>query len=214
MSTSTNAFAVCGKSFKNLQSHLAHSLACQSFYMSRVNAAAIVAPTIPNDSVVNTTNALQGANCRTFPNSRTSYSKSGATVRGEAGDPLHNVKDMNATVEEDNFVMFHDSILSDGDTGNKDSSQENEEEEGPDVSVLDLCLELFNLRANPLGLLRFSPEEKVQIELLDLLRKLHCPLKAFTDTLKWAAKSNASGRVFHEGYQPTREKIITKLYER
>ena len=107
---------------------------------------------------------------------------------------------MNAAVEDDNLVMFHDSILSDGDTGNKDSSQENEEEEGPDVSVLDFCLELFKLRANPLGLLRFSLEEKV----LDLVRKLHCPLKVFTDIMMWAAKLKASGHVFREGYQPTR----------
>ena len=110
MSTLTNACAVCGKSFKRLQSHLAHILACKSFYMSRVNAAAIVAPTIPNDSVVNTTNPLQGANRCTFPNSRTSLCESSATVRGEAEDPLHNVKDMNAAVEDGNFVMFHDSI--------------------------------------------------------------------------------------------------------
>ena len=56
-----------------------------------------------------------------------------------------------------------------------------------------------------------SPEKKVQIELLDLLRKLRIPLKAFTVILKWAAKSNASGCVFHEGFQPTYKKAIPKL---
>ena len=205
MSTSNACCAVCGKSFKRLQSHLAHNLACKSYYMLRVNAVATEAATIPNDGKMNTTKVSQGA--------RSSLRESSAIVR-EVVDPLHNAKDLNA-VEDDNFVMFDDNTLSDDDAGNQDASNKTEEEEGPDESVLDLCLELFKLRrANPLGLLRFSPEEKVQIELLDLLRKLHCPLKAFTVILKWAAKSNASGHVFREGFQPTREKVITKLYER
>ena len=38
----------------------------------------------------------------------------------------------------------------------------------------------FLLRSNPLGLERFSREEKVQIELLELLRELKAPLKAFS----------------------------------
>ena len=144
----------------------------------------------------------------------TSLCKSSATVRGEAGDPLHHAKDLNAVVD-DNFVMFEDNALSDdGNAGNQDAFKETEDEEGPDLGVLDLCLELFKLQANPLGLARFSQEEKVQIELLDLLRKLHCPLKAFTIILKWAAKSNGSGHVFREGFQPTREKVIAKLYQR
>ena len=75
-------------------------------------------------------------------------------------------------------------------------------------------MKLFKLRANPLGLARFSREERVQIELLQLLRDLNCPLKAFTLVLKWAAKSNGSGHTFREGFQPTREKVITNLYER
>ncbi len=136
------------------------------------------------------------------------------------GDPLHNAKDLNA-VENDDIVMFDDIALSNGHAGNQDISNKTEEEEGPDVSVLDLCLELFKLQANPLGLLRFSPEEKVQIELLDLPRKLHCPLKAFTVILKLAAKSHVSGYVFPEGFQPTwegfqptREQVITKLCKR
>ncbi len=67
------------------------------------------------------------------------------------GDPLHNAKDLNA-VEDDDFVMFDNNTLSDGDASNQDVSNKTEEEEGPDYfSVLDLCLELFKLQANPLG---------------------------------------------------------------
>ena len=122
--------------------------------MLRVNAVATEAATIPNDGKMNTTKVSQGA--------RSSLRESSAIVR-EVVDPLHNAKDLNA-VEDDNFVMFDDNTLSDDDAGNQDASNKTEEEEGPDESVLDLCLELFKLRrANPPGLLRFSPEEKVQI---------------------------------------------------
>ncbi len=80
------------------------------------------------------------------------------------GDHLHNAKDLNAVEDDDSVMMFDDNTLSDGDAGNQDISNKTEEEEGPDISVLDLCLELFKLQANPLGRLHFSPEEKVQIE--------------------------------------------------
>jgi len=63
MSTCSNDCNVCGKHFKRLESHLSQNLACKSYYMSRgVNAAATVAPNIPNDSShVNTSHVLQGA---------------------------------------------------------------------------------------------------------------------------------------------------------
>jgi hypothetical protein len=136
------------------------------------------------------------------------FRESGAVV-GEADDELR-VEDVN-DVDED-FVVDDDGFP-DGDADNQDVS-ETEEEEGPDLSVLDLYLKLFQLRVNPLGLARFSREEKVQIELLQLLRDIKCPLKAFTLVLKWAAKSNGSGHTFREGCQPTRKKVITNLYKR
>ena len=137
---------VCGKSFKRLESHLSQNLACKSYYLSRVNAAA--ASTIPNDADVNTSNALQGTNRCTRPNWRSSSTRShsvcesGAVVR-EVEDPQCD-DDLNEVDNED-FVMFD----------NQDVSEETEEDEGPDVSVLDLCLKLFKLQANLLGLARF-----------------------------------------------------------
>ena len=202
---------VCGKSFKRLESHLSQNLACKSHYMSRVNAAAAAAaaaaPAIPNDADVNTTNVLRGTNSCTRPNLRSSSSRSHSVH--ESGAIVREVEDLCDDdlneVDNEDFLMFDD---------NQDVFEEAEEDKGPDVSVLDLCLKLFKLRANPLGLARFSLEEKVQIELLDLLRKLNCPLKAFTLILKWAAKSNGSGHIFSDGFQQTRKKVITKLYER
>ncbi len=163
--------------------------------------------TIPNDADVNTSNGLQGTNRCTRPNWRSSSTRShsvcesGAIVR-EVEDPLCD-DDLNEVNNKD-LVMFDD---------NQDVSEETEEDKGPDVSVLDLCLKLFKLRAIPLGLAQFSLEEKVQIELLDLLRKLNCPLKAFILILKWAAKSNGSGHMFRDGFQPTCKKVITNIRE-
>ena len=128
---------------------------------------------------------------------------------GEADKELR-VEDVN-NVDED-FVV-DDNGFPDGDPDNQDVS-ETEDEEGPDLSVLDLYLKLFQWRANPLGLARSSREEKVQIELLQLLRDIKCPLKASTLVLKWAAKSNGSGHTFRESCQPTHKKVITNFYER
>lgn len=207
MSTSSNDCACCGKSFKRLESHLAQNLGCKSYYMlsSGKASAATVAPAIPKDGRVNTSN-VSSLNLRSTSSRSRPVRERDATVR-EVEDPLR-VEDVTNEVEDVDFVMFDDDA--DDDTLSEDA----EGEEGPDISVLDSCLKLFKLRANPLCLSRFSLEEKVQIELLDLLRKLNCPLKAFSLVLKWAAKSNGSGYMFREGCQPTRKKVISKLYQR
>ena len=60
-----------------------------------------------------------------------------------------------------------------------------------------------------------SREERVQIELLQLLKDLNCHVKALTIVMKWDAKSNGSGHIFCEGFQPTcKKKVITNLYKR
>jgi hypothetical protein len=130
-------------------------------------------------------------------------------VSREANKELH-VEDVNEV--NDDFV-FDDNGFPNDDKDNQDVSY-TEEKDGPDLSILDLYLKLFKLRANPLGLARFSWDEKVQIELLQLLRDLKCHLKAFTLVLKWAAKSNGSGHMFREGCQPTCKKVMTNRYKR
>ncbi|KAI2503114.1 hypothetical protein MHU86_11305 [Fragilaria crotonensis] len=199
---------VCNKSFKRLLHHLNQSLACKSHYMASDKAATTVPSIVSNIGHVKTGNLLQGGTSRTFrPNLSSPLSdgllpvlESGG-IAGKADDELR-VEDVN---EVDDYIMFEDDgIPEQGDADDQDIS-ETESEEGPDLSVLDLYLKLFKLRANPLGLARFSREERVQIELLQLLRDLKCPLKAFTLVLKWAAKSNGSGHSFREGFQPTRE---------
>ena len=85
---------------------------------------------------------------------------------------------------------------------------------GPDKSVLEVYEELLLLCTNPLDLDKFSQEEKIQIQLLQLLNDLKAPLNAFTAVLNWAAKANDCGYFFKVGGQPSREKMIQKLYAR
>jgi hypothetical protein len=59
---------------------------------------------------------------------------------------------MMSCVEAD--FVFDDDAVPEGNADDQDNS-ETESEEGPDLSVLDLYLKLFKLRANPLGLARF-----------------------------------------------------------
>ena len=185
--------------------------------MASDKAATTVPSIVSNIGHVKTGNLLQGGTSRTFRPYLSSPLSDGLLpvlesggIAGKADDELR-VEDVN---EVDDYIMFDDDgIPEQGDADDQDIS-ETESEEGPDLSVLDLYLKLFKLRANPLGLARFSREERVQIELLQLLRDLKCPLKAFTLVLKWAAKSNGSGHSFREGFQPTREKVIANLFER
>ena len=206
---------LCQKSFKRLLHHLNQSLACKAHYMASEKAAATVPTIVSNDGAGN---LLQGVTPRTLrPNLRSSSLSRGSLPVLESGGTVEEA-DNELRVEDANEVeadfVFDDNAVPEGNDADDQDIPETESEEGPDLSVLDLYLKLFKLRANPLGLARFSCEERVQIELLQLLRDLNCPPKAFTLVLKWAAKSNGSGHTFREGFQPTREKVITNLYKR
>ena len=85
----------------------------------------------------------------------------------------------------------------------------------PDGSVLELYEELSRLQANPLGLETYSRKEKVNIELLDILKDMNALLNEFSQILTcWAAKSNESGYIFKADRQPTCQKVMSNLYER
>jgi hypothetical protein len=72
--------------------------------------------------------------------------------------------------------------------------------------------EMMELRANPLGLARFSTEEKVHIKLLHIMKSLNAPLRAFSHILNWAAKAYNSGHMFKVDCQPSQEKVVQMLY--
>ena len=92
--------------------------------------------------------------------------------------------------DDGNFVAFEDDNHPDIPI-DQDALENKEGACQADHSIFNSYEKLLKLQSNLLGLERFSREEKVQIELLQLLRDLNCPLKAFTLVLNWAAKSNA-----------------------
>ena len=106
-------------------------------------------------------------------------------------------------------------MMSDGDvsvcSSSEESEDKSEDKEIPDGIILDLYEEMQELQLNPLGLDRFSGEEKVHIELLHLLKELKAPLKAFSGILNWAAKANDQGHVFHPNCQPSRCRVVHNM---
>ena len=116
--------------------------------------------------------------------------------------------------DNDTFAPAFDGFDDDFDVDKEPADTFVEPESGPDKSVLELYEKLLLLRANPLDLDKFSQEENVQIQLLQLLNELRAPLNAFTAVLNWAAKANDCGYFFKVGVQPSREKMIQKLYAR
>ncbi len=120
----------------------------------------------------------------------------------------------------DNFidVLMHDDDIDDFQVFdnplpcNQEMDSDINDEDAPDGIILELYKEMQELRSNPLGLNRFSCEEKVHIELLQLLKELKALLKAFSCILNWAAKANDHGHVFQVDCQPSRRKVIHKLF--
>ncbi|KAI2511195.1 hypothetical protein MHU86_3160 [Fragilaria crotonensis] len=206
----------CTKSFKRLSTHLAQNAVCAAhYYGSHISTACdkvATNPSITNDGG----SSFQQEVANTRLNSRSSSRRPALLPTRESvieGDNELHIG--NANKVDDNFVVDDDDDFVHSSFEDNHPDVPSEEEEGhADHSVFDLYEKLFKLRSNPLGLERFSLEEKVQIELLQLLRDLKAPLKAFTLVLNWAAKSNASGHVFKEGCQPSREKVMRNLYER
>ena len=76
-----------------------------------------------------------------------------------------------------------DGGVSVGSSSEESEDHESEDKEIPDGIIMDLYEEMQELQLNPLGLDRFSGEEKVHIELLHLLKEVKAPLKAFSGIL-------------------------------
>ena len=213
----------CRKSFKRLSTHIAQSAVCAAHYGNTAHKSSLP---IPNDIHQNTY-ALQGARTRLNLNSSAQHdsfpiplTRKSAVNAGRGNLPPvaeENVVEDDFMVDDDYDVVLpcddHFPDVAD-ESASESKEEEEEEEDKPDRSVLNLYEELLLLRSNPLGLERFSREEKVQIELLELLRELKAPLKAFSRILNWAAKSNASGHLFKVGCQPSREKVVKNLFTR
>ena len=130
---------------------------------------------------------------------------------------------MGSTIQQQEHI--HDDIEEDHEDGgfaslddplswsDEDADTTTFDKEGePNKCVMNLYEELFEARANPLGLNRFSSKEKVHVELLHLLNELNAPMIAFSHILKWAAQATNSGHVFRVDCQPSRKNVVQKLY--
>ena len=183
----------CDAAFLQLSSHLSWNARCAAFY----NA-------LPSDMVNGVVDDMRRpADVAYFDNegdtAGAGHSRKMSRHASTVDQPIDD--DYNDEGYDEDFGM-----MSDGDVSVRSSSEESEDEgedeEIPDGIILDLYEEMQELRSNPLGLDRFSVEEKVHIELLHLLKELDVPLKAFSGILNWAAKAKSQGHIFHPECQP------------
>ena len=192
----------CNKPFKRLSTHIAQNEICGTHYKTN-----------PVQGGHNVTN-VQRSDCAYFNNEAAStvvaaqgrtrnYSCIPSREEGRVVDDVL----IHADNDEDDFQVFDDALPCD-----KEFDDDSNNEDTPDGIILQLYEEMQDLRSNPLGLDRFSCEEKVHIELLHLLKELKAPLKAFSCILNWAAKANNQGHVFQVDTQPSRRTVVHKLF--
>jgi hypothetical protein len=188
--------ACCNAAFHRLASHLSWNAHCATFYDS-----------LPSDMVNGVLDEVHRPDDAYF------HDEEGDTAgAGESRRNSRRASTVDQPVDDNNDF----GMMSDGDvsvcSSSDESVDESEDKEIPDGIILDLYEEMQELRSNPLGLDRFSGEEKVHIELLHLLKELKAPLKAFSGILNWAAKANGQGHIFHPDCQPSRHRVIHNLY--
>jgi hypothetical protein len=214
--------AGCHRMFKRLASHIVQSPMCQQVY---VTCQDDIVPPAGGESNVSTglssRRSTRLLSSTLLPRTAGNTNSLGSCndVRSPPGDVCAGE---DSTIQQTEYV--DDDIEVDDDDGAFGSSDDpppwsNEyadnsvEKEGePNKFVKKLYEELLEARANPLGLDRFSCEEKVHIELLHLLNVLNAPLTSFSQILKWAAQANNSGHVFQVDSQPSRKNVVQKLY--
>jgi hypothetical protein len=215
--------AGCNNSFTRLSSHINQSAVCRNYYCStgvEIPLDAGIRRSQRSRSTARAPSADAGLHLtqsKTMSQGcREPFLEQASVVEG--GFPV--IKNAAVVVEEDIFVGYDDDacVFVESEDGTSDESVTSPIDTGdrgqPDGSVLELYEELSRLQANPLGLDMYSRKEKVSIGLLDILKDMNAPLNAFSRILNWAAKSNESGYIFKTKCQPTRQKVMSNLYER
>lgn len=85
---------------------------------------------------------------------------------------------------------------------------------GADTSIHDAFVARSESLNDGLSLSLFSVEEKVQVDLLQTLKRLRAPMIAYDEIMKWAARSCLQGYVFRDGPIMSRKAVIEKLKSR
>ena len=65
-----------------------------------------------------------------------------------------------------------------------------------------------------LNLSTFSLEEEVQVDLLQMLKRLRCPMIAYDEVMKWAVRSCSRGHTFRDIPITSRKTVVDKLRDR
>jgi hypothetical protein len=194
------------ENFKRLSTHIALSPICEQLFTTRGKIASRRSTRIRGVSLHDSSAVVGQDDGILLPTTKTTNN---SINNGEESTTLSTVGNNSGFVEdpielmhvddEDDFQLFDDNI-----PRNETAHNYANNEGGPDRCILELYKEIQELRANPLGLDRFSVEEKVHIELLHIMKSLNAPLKAFSHILNWAAaKANNNGHMFKVDCQPS-----------
>lgn len=203
----------CKQRFKRLSTHIALSALCAEHYKNApvLRTSRRFADTSTEVESPSQPSAVHLQPCHgVHDESPCKFVKTAASLPEEDVSSRLNSAYVRAPVHENNATIHNDDSSSPAFDGFDDNdacaepAYPVEDDNGPDKSVLELYEKLLLLRANPLELEKFSQEEKVQIQLLQLLNELKAPLNAFTVILNWAAKANDCGYFFKVGGQPSR----------
>ena len=80
-----------------------------------------------------------------------------------------------------------------------------------DTSILDAYIARSESLNDGLSLSLFSVEEKVQVDLLQTLKRLRAPMIAYDEIMKWAVRSSLQGHVFRDVPLSSRKTVVEKL---
>jgi hypothetical protein len=238
--------ARCHKMFRRLSTHIAQNPICEQLY---TRSHDFISCSVSNNVATQSLELRRSGPCLsndlpsvTHPHvgSLSSIRKTAngslagkTNVLSSRGNASSGVATSKEKILEDKIEDYCNDVGNDALHWNNEEEDHHVDEEGaPDRCVLKLYEELRELRSNPLGLDRFSREEKVHIELLHLLKELNAPLNAFTRIINWSVQANASEHIFqvlptiaregrtkvvlqvqHEGIDTEGEAAISALYK-
>ena len=108
--------------------------------------------------------------------------------------------------EEEDFPIAHDDSYVESAVGNKSDDDSpatlppvnTVADVAVDTSILDSFVAHSESLSDGLSLSLFSVEEKVQVDLLQTLKRLRAPMIAYDEIMKWASRSCLQGYVFRD----------------
>ena len=83
-----------------------------------------------------------------------------------------------------------------------------------DTSIRDAFVAYSESLNDGLSLSLFSVEEKVQVDLLQTLKRLRAPMIAYDEIMKWASRSCLQGHAFQDVSISSQKTVIDKLKAR